>query len=143
LYHETTFRKLADLSVRAKNAEDAVARAQKERHDKLVAFKEQARADVNNALDKLDRDMKSAGESVTGLWHSLKAKVAADKKAWDAKLAQIKHDVSVGLAEDYAEQLEWEASFAIAYAEAAIEEAKLAVLDAVVARIEEDKAKTA
>jgi hypothetical protein len=35
---------LADLSVRAKNAEDAVAAAQKEAHDKVVARKEQARA---------------------------------------------------------------------------------------------------
>ena len=33
---------LADLSVRAKNAEDAVAAAQKEAHDKVVARREQA-----------------------------------------------------------------------------------------------------
>jgi len=88
-------------------------------------------------------DIKSAGDNVTGLWNSLKAKVAADKTAWDEKLAQIKHDVSAGLAEDYAEQSEWEASFAIAYAEAAIEEAKAATLDAVAARIEAEKAKGA
>jgi len=81
----------------------------------------------------------ASGDNVTGL--SLKAKVAADKTAWDAKIAQIKHDVSAGLAEDYAEQLEWEASFAIAYAEAAIEEAKAATLDAVAARIQAEKAK--
>ena len=133
---------LADLSVRAKNAEDSVAKAQKETHDKLVAVKQQARADVNTALARLDRDIKSAGD-ITGLWNSLKAKVAADKTAWDAKIAQIKHDVSAGLAEDYAEQLEWEASFAIAYAEAAIEEAKAAALDAVAARIQAEKAKAA
>ena len=133
----------ADLSVRAKNAEDSIAKAQKETHDKLVAVKQQARADVNTALARLDRDIKSAGDNVTGLWNSLKAKVAADKTAWDAKIAQIKHDVSAGLAGEYAEQLEWEASFAIAYAEAAIEEAKAATLDAVAARIEADKAKAA
>lgn len=133
----------ADLSVRAKNAEDSIAKAQKETHDKLVAVKQQARADVNTALDRLDRDIKSGSDKVTGLWNSLKAKVAADKTAWDEKLSQIKHDVSAGLAEDYAEQLEWEASFAIAYAEAAIEEAKAATLDAVAARIEADKAKAA
>lgn len=38
---------------------------------------------------------------------------------------------------------EWEASFAIDYAKAAIEEAKSAVLDAIVARIEAEKAKAA
>ena len=70
---------LADLSVRAKNAEDAVAAAQKEAHDKH--------------------------------------------------------------AENHAERLEWEASFAIDYAVAAIEEAKSAVLDAIVGRVEVGKAK--
>ena len=134
---------LADLSVRAKNAEDSVAKAQKETHDKLVAVKEKARADVNTALARLDRDIKSAGDDVTGLWNSLKAKVAADKSAWDARITQFKHDVSAGLAEDYANQLEWEASFAIAYAEAAIEEAKAATLDAVAARMEAEKSKVA
>jgi hypothetical protein len=73
----------------------------------------------------------------------LKAKVAADKTAWNEKIVQIKHDGSAGLSEDYAEQLEWEASFAIAYAEAAIEEAKAATLDAVAARIEAERAKAA
>ena len=35
---------LADLSVRAKNAEDVVAAADKEAHDKIESRKEQARA---------------------------------------------------------------------------------------------------
>jgi hypothetical protein len=35
---------LAELSVRAKHAEDALAGAKKEAHDKVVARKEQARA---------------------------------------------------------------------------------------------------
>jgi hypothetical protein len=134
---------LADLSARAKNAEDSIAKAQKETHDKVVAIKEKARADVNTALARLDRDIKSAGDDITGFWNSLKAKVAADKTAWDARITQIKHDVSAGLAEDYANQLEWEASFAIAYVEAAIEEAKAATLDAVAARMEAEKAKVA
>jgi hypothetical protein len=37
--------------------------------------------------------------------------------------------------------LEWEASFAINYAVAAIEEAKSAALDAIVGRVEAEKAK--
>jgi hypothetical protein len=46
-------------------------------------------------------------------------------------------------AENHAERVEREAAFAIDFANAAIEEAKSAVLDAVVARIEANKAKTA
>ena len=46
-------------------------------------------------------------------------------------------------AENHAERLEWEASFAVDYAVAAIEEAKSAVLDAMVGRIEAEQAKRA
>ena len=45
---------LADLSVRAKSAEDAVAAAQKEAHDKVVARTEQAHAATAAALQKMD-----------------------------------------------------------------------------------------
>ena len=72
---------------------------------------------------------------------ALKAKVAADRDAWNAKIAQFKHDPGVKRAENHAERLEWEASFAINYAVAAIEEAKSAALDAIVGRVEAEKAK--
>ena len=55
--------------------------------------------------------------------------------------AQFKHDQGVKRAENHAERLEWEASFAINYAVAAIEEAKSAALDAIVGRVEAEKAK--
>ena len=50
---------LADLSVRAKKAEDAVAAAQKEAHDKLIARREQAQADATAAIQKMDQDIKA------------------------------------------------------------------------------------
>ena len=43
---------LADLSVRAKNAEDAAAVAQKEAHDKLVARRDQAHATAHGRNPK-------------------------------------------------------------------------------------------
>ena len=52
----------------------------------------------------------------------------------------MKHDQGVKRADNHAERLEWEASFAIDYAVAAIEEAKSAVLDALVGRVEAEKA---
>ena len=132
---------LADLSVHAKNAEDAVAAAQKEAHDKVVARREQAHAAATAAIQKVDRDIKSAGDSVTNHWNALKTKVSADMDAWNAKIAQLKHDRGIKHAENHAERLEWEASFAVDYAVAAIEEAKSAVLDAIVGRIESEKAR--
>ena len=43
---------LANLSVRAKNAEDAVAAAQKEAHDKIVARVAQAQSAAEEAIKK-------------------------------------------------------------------------------------------
>ena len=57
-------------------------------------------------------------------WNALKTKVAADMDAWNAKIAQLKHDRGIKRADNHAERLEWEASFAVDYAVAAIEEAK-------------------
>ena len=132
---------LADLSVRAKSAEDAVAAAKKEAHDKVVARREQAHAAATAAIQKVDRDIKSAGDDVVANWNGLKAKVSADLDAWNAKIAQFKHDRGVKRADNHAERLEWEAAFAVDYAAAAIEEAKSAVLDAIVGRIEAEEAR--
>jgi hypothetical protein len=88
----------------------------------------------------MDRDIKSAGDDITSHWDALKAKVSADMDAWKERIAQLKHDRGVERAEKHAERLEWEASFAIDYAAAAIEEAKSAVLDAIVGRIEAEQA---
>ena len=123
---------LADLSVSAKKAEDAVAAAQKEAHDKLVARREQAHADATAAIQKMDRDINAANDKVVANWNALKAKVAADMDAWNAKIAQFKHDQGIKRAENHAERIEREASFAIDFANAAIEEAKSAVIDAIV-----------
>ena len=67
---------LADLSVRAKNAEDAVAAAQKEAHEQVVARTEQAHAAATAAIQKVDRDIKSAGDDITSHWNALKTKVS-------------------------------------------------------------------
>ena len=86
----------------------------------------------------MDRDIKSAGDDVVANWNGLKTKVSADLDAWNAKIPQFKHDRGVKRADNHAERLEWEAAFAVDYAAAAIEEAKSAVLDAIVGRIEAD-----
>ena len=134
---------LADLSARAKKAEDAVAAAQKEAHDKLLARREQAHADATAAIQKIDRDIKGASGTVVANWNTLKAKAAAELEAWNAKVTQFKHDQGVRRAENHAERMDWEASFAIDFAMAAVEQAKSAVIDAIVARMEAEKTRAA
>ena len=132
---------LAELSVRAKHAEDAVAAAQKEAHDKIMARRDQARAAATEAIEKVDKDIKSAGDSATKNWNALKAKVTADMDAFKTGVARRKHELDVKLADKQADSLEWEAGCAIDYAIGAIEQAKYAVLDAIVGRAEAEEAK--
>lgn len=129
------------MSARAKAAEDAVAAAEKEAHDKVMARREQAHAAATAAIEKVNRDMKSVGDSATGAWNALKAKVAADVNTMKAGVARRKHDVDVKLAENEAESLEQEAAFTIDYAIASVEQAKLAVLDAIVGRVQAEAIK--
>ena len=132
---------LSDLSVRAKNAEDAVAAAKKEAHDKIVARRDKTRADVNAAIEQVNQDFKSVANTASRDWSAVKAKVASDAAALKAGIEARKHDLTVARAENYAEMLEDEAAFAIDYAISSVEQAKLAALDAIVGRAEAERAK--
>jgi hypothetical protein len=132
---------LANLSVRVKNAEDAVASAQKEAHDKVVARVAQAQAAAEEAVQKVNQDIKSASGTASTKWNGLKAKIAADIDDLKSKVAQRKHDLSVKRAANYSQLLDEDASFAIDYAIASIEQAKVTVLDAIAGHLEVEKAK--
>ena len=134
---------LADLSVHAKHAEDAVSAAQKEAHDKVLARREQARAAATAAAEKVNRDIKSAGDSVKSAgdaaakkWTAFQTKISNDLQSIKEGIAQKKQDLDVRQAEKRADGLEWEAGLAVDYAIAAVEQAELAVLDAVAGRME-------
>jgi hypothetical protein len=132
---------LADLSVRAKNTENAVAAAEKEAQDKIEARKEQARAAAAKATEKVKQEIKSVGDTAERNWTAVRAKIAADIDALKTGVAQAKHGLDVRQAESHAERLEWEAGVAVDYAIASVEQAKLAVLDAVSSRVDAEKAK--
>ena len=73
----------------------------------------------------------------------MKAKIADDMNHLKANIAHDKHEHDVKRAESRADRLEWEAGFAIDYAIASVEQAKLAVLDAVDGRLAAEEAKQA
>ena len=134
---------LADLSVRAKDAEQTLDSAEKEAHDKIVARKTQAHAAATKAVEKLNQEVKSTNDTATRKWSAVKAKIADDVNNLKANVAHAKHEHDVKRAENKADRLEWEAGFAIDYAIAAVEQAKLAVLDAVDGRLAAEEAKQA
>ena len=133
---------LAEMSAHAKEAEDHIAAAQKEAHDKIVARREKARATVEASIAKVNQDMHAVGSTLAEKWKALQAKIDADKAALKANIAERKHEKDVKHAENHAKALEMEASLAIDYAVASIDQAELAVYDAIVARAEADRAKT-
>jgi hypothetical protein len=134
---------LADLSVRAKSAEQALDAAKKEAHDKVMARKQQAHTAAAEAVERVNQEIKSANDAATRNWASVKAKIADDMNHLRADIAHKKHERDVKRAESHAKQLEWEAGFAIDYAIASVEQAKLAVLDAVDGRLAAEEAKQA
>jgi hypothetical protein len=134
---------LAELSVHAKNAEDAVAAAEKEAHEKVDALREQARAAATEATEKVNQQIKSVKDKASRNWNALQAKIAADIQNLKSEIGERKRELKADRAEDTAERLEWEAGFAIDYAVASIEQARLAVLDAVAGRVDAEDARRA
>jgi ATP-dependent Clp protease ATP-binding subunit ClpA len=127
---------LADLSMHAKKAEDDLAAGKKETHDKMMARRDQLRAAATQSVEKLKQDMKSASGAASSGFSALEAKVSADADMLKANVKQWKKELDAGRAENRADKLEWEASMAIDYAISAVEQAKLAAIDAVIGRQE-------
>src|SRR5215471_7155077 len=132
---------LADMSVCAKQAEDAFAAARKETHDKVVARREQARANAAAFADRVDRDLREVGDASSQQWNALQAKVAADISRLKGAYEQQQHERDVNRADKRAARMESEANVAIDFAVASIEDAKRAVLDAVAANLEAREAR--
>jgi hypothetical protein len=130
---------LAKLSARAKQAEDRVAAAREKAAADLEREVADARASSQAQAEKL-RDTVDAGESKLSAWW------ADVERSWDAHITAIRKHVrdrkaqhDAADAELTAENAEDDASFAIEYAYAAIEEAEYAALDATLARMEADE----
>lgn len=134
---------LADLSVHAKSVEEAFAAAQKEAHDKVEARKVAALAAAKTAVEKVNDQIKSAGASASRDRKALHAKIAADIDTLKAHAAEAKHNIDKDRAEHRAELLESDAGFAIDYAIASVEQARLAVIDAIQGRLVAEQAKRA
>jgi hypothetical protein len=134
---------LADLSIRAKKMEDAVAAAQTEADEKVMARREQARAAATAAVEKVNQDIKSVGDTAARNWTAVKAKIAADRDTLKAAVAEAKHDLDVKGAENRAARLEREADFAIDYAIASVEQAGFAAIDAIAGRAKVEQVRRA
>lgn len=71
----------------------------------------------------------------------MEAKLGADLEVLKTRVSEKKHAMDAKIAECEAEHAERDASFAIDYAMASTEQAKLAVFDAISARLDVEAAK--
>jgi len=81
---------LADLSVRAKSAEQALDAAEKEAHDKIAAREEQAHAAATKAVERVNQDVTSADNTATRNRAAVKARIADDTNHLKADIAHHK-----------------------------------------------------
>ena len=91
----------------------------------------------------MNDEFKSTNDTAARKWSAVKAKVVTDLDDLKANIAQAKHDFGAKRAENYAEELEWEAGVAIDYTITSIQQAKYAFLDAVAGRVEAEQEKRA
>jgi hypothetical protein len=133
---------LSNLAAHAKRAEDAAAAARQEARDELIARRAQTRASAEAAVQQVDKQLGSLEDSTAQHWSTLKAKISSDLQSLKTRVKEDKREHDVRRAEKRADKLEDEAAFAIDYANTSIEQAQLAVLDAIIGRLEADDARS-
>ena len=127
---------LSAMAERAKKAEDNFAAAKTDAKEQLAERREKARAQITATIDRIDGDLDRAGNKASAGFAGFKGKLAADRDRLKAGFEQHKHDRQVRQTENRAEDYEFDAGLAIDYAISTIEQAELAVLDAVSARVD-------
>jgi ribulose 1,5-bisphosphate carboxylase large subunit-like protein len=125
---------LADLSGRAKKAEDDAAAARTEAREKIQARVDQLQADTTKRVSKMDADAAAAKDAAVTQWTALQMQVKTDHDHIRADIAANKAEHDKARAERKAERAEKYAAVSIAFAYDAIDYADAAVLDAIMAR---------
>lgn len=127
---------LANLSQRAKEAEEHAAAARDKTKADVENDREMARATAQAQADRLHESADANRARISAWWHDV-------QRSWSQHVAAVKEDLTDRRAEHdldrankRAENAEGDAAFAIDYAVAAIDEAEYAVLDASLARME-------
>jgi chromosome segregation ATPase len=135
---QTLSESLAELSAKAKAAEDAAAAARKEGREKLEARVADLRSSAERRQEQLEQAATEVKESAKSRWNELRSAVKAHNERVASDLEALKQASDEKWAQRRAEWAEQDATAAIGYAVFAIEQAEYAVLGAIIARDEAD-----
>jgi len=129
----SNFAELQDL---AKRLEEDAGAVRSEARDKLDARREKIRTNLAERMDRLGSNLEKAQSQTSGDWVALRNKVQADRAQFKQRLGQRREAYSAFFADSSPEDRKLGAAIAVDYAIATIQQARLAVLDAVSDRAE-------
>lgn len=127
---------LAELSELAKRIDEDAEAVRTEARERLDERREKIRTNLGERMDRLEANLEKAQNQTSADWTAFREKIKSDRERFKAKLGDRKEAYKAFFAESNAEDRELGAAIAIDYAIATIQQARLAVLDAVSARAE-------
>ncbi len=130
--------KLADLSARAGDIEARAEAFHSEQQDKRDQKIAELKADIEAQQDKMQSAVQAKGDEISSAWSSFNASMRDKAGAVRAQIEAKKDAVDAGRAARRAERLEYNAMLTIDFALAAMDEAELAVIEAIDARAHSD-----
>lgn len=130
--------KLADLSVRTKTAEDRIAKAQTETHERIEQQRDKVRAEAELALGKVSKRFEEGKAENHTRFQALRAKVDADIDNLKQNASHTGDKFKAWQSDNAASDRETDAIAAIDYAVAAVTIAEFQTLDAIAARSRAD-----
>jgi hypothetical protein len=131
--------KLDDLQQRAAGVKQAAQAAASESRAQLRQRIDQAKVDVDLAAKDARQQVDEAAASARSKWAQMKADAAAKLDDLDAKLDRRADQLDAKLAARQADGAEADAADAIDFAAWTVDNARLAVLDAIDARVYADE----
>lgn len=124
----------AELSELARRIDEDAEAVRSEAREKLDERREKIRTNLAERMDRLESNLEKAQDRTSADWTALREKVKSDHERFRAKLGERREAYKALFADSKAEDRELGAKIAVDYAIATIQQARLAVLDAVSAR---------
>ena len=133
---------LDDLQQRAAEAKTSAQAAVSESREKLRRRIDQAKVEVDQKATDARQDAGAAADDARSKWAQLKADTAAKLDDFDAGMDRRADQLDAKLAASQADGAEADAADAIDFAAWTVDNARLAVLDAIDARVYADELAT-
>ena len=136
-------KQLDDLEDRVEQLKASVAAAAKENHEQLTQRIDRAHADTDRALVEAKQQTSAAADKAQSSWEQTRSDAQARLAELKAKAQQRADQVDADFAGSDADGAEADAYTGIDFADWAVENARLAILDAIDARVYADEKEAA